>query len=171
MQNLSKLDRKLALAITIWLLCVILALGYFQLSGLQEFDPKRKLQRSGWLIEFKNLTESDNLSKATLALFVDPQCGCTKRSKTHIQQLEHLASSDLDVVVHSYNSTIKDVIPNTPAAVLIDAYGALVYAGPLSEGLACSASDGFVELVISNLLAGFNSELVISDAKGCYCSS
>ncbi|MEC8139464.1 MAG: DUF6436 domain-containing protein, partial [Pseudomonadota bacterium] len=31
------------------------------------------------------------------------------------------------------------------------------------------SQNGFVELVIANLRAGFNSQFINSDAEGCYC--
>nr|WP_267135577.1 DUF6436 domain-containing protein [Pseudoalteromonas sp. L21] len=64
---------------------------------------------------------------------------------------------------------LSSLIPAQPAAVLISDNQELAYAGPLSKGLACSSQNGFVELVIKNLRAGFNSQFVNSNAKGCYC--
>jgi hypothetical protein len=75
----------------------------------------------------------------------------------------------MKVVQVELTPKLKHVIPATPAAVIINKNGEFVYAGPLSEGLACAQGSGFVETAVTNLAAGFNSNLLITQTKGCYC--
>lgn len=87
-------------------------------------------------------------------------------------QLQALAQKhNLSVQRLVNDDALLTIVPNTPAAILLNKHGELVYAGPLSEGIACSTGSGFVELAINNLQAGFNSNLKLSQAKGCYCHS
>lgn len=172
MLSLSKSQYKLLAAIGLWLAFVIAALIYFQLSGLREFDPQWQLHQPHWLKRFKMESDWRPSDQARLMIIIDKECACTRRSENHIQQLNAYAlKQNISVAIIERDLASAKLVPNTPAAVLLDKQGELVYAGPLSAGLACSASDGFVELAINNLSAGFNSKLSISDTRGCYCVS
>ncbi|WP_394190048.1 DUF6436 domain-containing protein [Pseudoalteromonas atlantica] len=170
MQNSSKQNLKLYAIILIWFISVVTGLVYFQLSSISTFDPQQKLLENGWLDDFKTQTHWQNPGDATLTIVIDSECGCSKRSTEHVKQLASLADSyDVKVTVLDAAKMSKELLPNVPGAVLVDSTGELAYAGPLSEGIACSSSSGFVELVMNNLQAGFNSNLTVTQAQGCYC--
>jgi len=153
-----------------WVIFVIAMLAYFQLAAIKEFDPNQQLHQPQWLTEFKLQIDWQHTEHGKLIIIVDENCGCTLRANTHIAQLQTLAQKhNLSVERLANNDALLTVVPNTPAAVLLNEHGGLVYAGPLSEGIACSTGSGFVELAINNLQAGFNSNLKLSEAKGCYC--
>lgn len=152
------------------MLFVVAMLAYFQLSSIQEFDPNKQLHQSQWLAKFKLQTDWKISEQSRLTIIVDEDCGCTLRAEDHIQQLAALAGEENLLLQHlASNEMLSAVVPNTPAAVLLSKQGELVYAGPLSEGIACSTGSGFVEAAITNLQKGFNSQLKITDSKGCYC--
>lgn len=128
------------------------------------------MTQSKWSEQFKRNIKWLSSENPKLIIVIDGTCGCSKRAFSHIKQLQkYVARNSYDVQIINQSSTATHLLPNTPGAVLLDASGNLVYAGPLSQGLACSASTGFVELAIDNLAAGFNSNLVVTDSKGCYC--
>ena len=155
-----------------WVIFVIAMLAYFQLSAIKEFDPKRQLHQPQWLTEFKLQTDWQRTGQGRLIIVIDVNCGCTLRANAHITQLQALAQKhNLSVQRLVNDDALLTIVPNTPAAILLNKHGELVYAGPLSEGIACSTGSGFVELAINNLQAGFNSNLKLSQAKGCYCHS
>jgi hypothetical protein len=52
---------------------------------------------------------------------------------------------------------------------MVLAINLVFYLGYYSIGLACSESNGYVEAVLQNYAQGYNSNLIISDAKGYYC--
>lgn len=170
MQNSSEKNIKLYAIILIWFISVVAGLVYFQFSSISTFDPQQKLLKNGWLDDFKKQTQWQNPSDAILTIVIDSECGCSKRSADHVEQLTSLANTyDVKVKVLDAAKMSKELLPNRPGAVLVDSAGELAYAGPLSEGVACSSSNGFVELVMNNLQAGFNSRLTVTQAQGCYC--
>lgn len=156
--------------ISLWLMFVIAALAYFQLGQLKPFDENNMLNQVNWFSQFKSQLVWQKQDTAQLVIITKDNCGCTIQAKPHLFALQGFANNqDVDVQTFKLNNQLTSVIPATPAAVLIDKNGELVYAGPLSEGLACSQGSGFVEMAINNLKAGFNSSLLITDTKGCYC--
>ncbi|MDN3388128.1 DUF6436 domain-containing protein [Pseudoalteromonas sp. APC 3893] len=143
---------------------------YFQLASITTFDPQNEMTQSKWSEQFKRNIKWSPSENPKLIIVIDESCGCSKRAVSHMNQLQtHAVRNTYDVQIINQSLTATNLLPNTPGAVLLDASGELVYAGPLSQGLACSASSGFVELAIDNLVAGFNSNLVVTDSKGCYC--
>lgn len=170
MQNLSKSRYFTISLICIWLAFVVSALVYFQLGQLKPFDEGKMLKQQNWFSQFKNQVLWQNKDSAQLVIITQENCGCTIQAQPHLSALQRFATNQgVEVQNFVLNNELKSVVPATPAAVLIDKNGEFVYAGPLSEGLACSQGSGFVETVISNLQAGFNSSLLIADTKGCYC--
>ena len=156
-----------------WLGFVISGLVYFQAEQLKSFDSDKVLLQDGWFLSFKNqLGLNTQTHQASLILVLEQNCGCTKQANTHIIALKRFAEEKgFNIIQHPYSAKLKHVIPATPAAIIMDKHGEFVYAGPLSEGLACSQGSGFVETAINNLVAGFNSGLLVADTKGCYCKN
>lgn len=61
-------------------------------------------------------------------------------------------------------------LPSTPAVLLFDAGGNLVYAGPYHQDGVCNAGNSFIEPVLANLAASPAGEPVINTlAFGCFC--
>ncbi|WP_082653612.1 DUF6436 domain-containing protein [Pseudoalteromonas sp. H71] len=154
-----------------WLGFVISGLVYFQAEQSKPFDSDKVLLQDGWFLSFKNQPGLNTQThQASLILVLEQSCGCTKQAKSHITALKRVAEEKgFNIIQHPCSAKLKHVIPATPAAIIMDKHGEFVYAGPLSEGLACSQGSGFVETAINNLVAGFNSGLLVADTKGCYC--
>jgi hypothetical protein len=170
LQNSNKSNKVVIAVVTAWLFIVVTGLVYFQLGQLQPFDSSKMLMQKNWFNDFKQQLAWENKEVASLVLVTENSCGCSKQAKSHISTLKTFAElKGMDIVQISLTEQLKHVVPATPAAVIIDKHGQFVYAGPLSEGIACSQGSGFVETVITNLMAGFNSQLLIADTKGCYC--
>ncbi len=170
MQNLVNKRYFTFALIGVWLIFVVSGLVYFQLGQLKPFDENKMLEQKNWFSKFKHQVTWQGNDNAQLVIITEDSCGCTIQAQPHLFALQKYAQQQgIGVQTLALNTQLKSVVPATPAAVLIDKNGEFVYAGPLSEGLACSQGSGFVETVISNLQAGFNSSLLIADTKGCYC--
>ncbi|WP_420839699.1 DUF6436 domain-containing protein [Colwellia maritima] len=52
---------------------------------------------------------------------------------------------------------------------MVLAINLVFYLGSYSIGLSCSVLNGYVCSVLQNYAQGYNSNLIISDAKGYYC--
>ncbi len=62
-----------------------------------------------------------------------------------------------------------DWLDSTPAALIYDSAGKLVYFGPYSSAAWCGASGGLVERVLDRLLAGQAPRLQPFYSSGCFC--
>ncbi|WP_273049839.1 DUF6436 domain-containing protein [Pseudoalteromonas sp.] len=170
MQSSNRPNYLIITVIVTWLFFVIAGFIYFQVGQLKAFDSTKMLIKNSWFHNFKQQLIWKNKEVASLILVTEQNCGCFKQAKSHISSLTTLAKTKgLDVVQLQLTQELKAVVPATPAAIIIDKNGDFVYVGPLSEGLACAQGSGFVEAVINNLVAGYNSKLLITDTKGCYC--
>jgi hypothetical protein len=77
---------------------------------------------------------------------------------TGIQQVELRGGSDLAW------------LESTPAALVFDAAGRLVYFGPYSDSARCGESGGLVERVLDRLLGGQTPRPQPFYGGGCFCS-
>ena len=157
-------------ATLVWVASVVLALVFAYSQQASTFDPDKKLAAANWLPTFQQSMELGINNVDTLYIIDENTCVCSARSQPHISSLSSYASEQgIKVVKLKPTPAVAAILPAQPAAVLVSENQQLVYAGPLSKGLACSSQNGFVELVIANLRAGFNSQFINSDAEGCYC--
>ncbi|WP_105173592.1 DUF6436 domain-containing protein [Pseudoalteromonas gelatinilytica] len=157
-------------ATLVWVASVVLALVFAYSQQASTFDPDKKLAAANWLPTFQQSMELGINNIDTLYIIDENTCVCSARSQPHISSLSsYAAEQGVEVIKLKPKSAVAAILPAQPAAVLVSENQQLVYAGPLSKGLACSSQNGFVELVIANLRAGFNSQFINSDAEGCYC--
>ncbi|WP_413699741.1 DUF6436 domain-containing protein [Psychromonas sp. KJ10-10] len=63
-----------------------------------------------------------------------------------------------------------NIIPSTPSVAIISNMGEVIYYGPYGQGIACSQTAGYAQTMLKNYLKGYIGNVVIKDAKGCYCS-
>lgn len=62
-----------------------------------------------------------------------------------------------------------DWLQSTPAALVYDSAGRLVYFGPYSSAAWCGASGGLVERILDRLLVGQTPRLQPFYSSGCFC--
>lgn len=173
MPDSNSVITKLQLGILIvWLSFTIAAFSYFIDGKLVDFDSSQKLKNiehtdiSNYLSHY--ITHNNNDNMQTILHFSTPECDCQQFSEKHIIDINNLASS------HGFNIkniSIKQdkVIPATPSIALIDSAGSVIYFGPYGQGIACSQTSGYAQTMLNNYVKGFKANIVIKDAKGCYC--
>ncbi|MBQ4799159.1 hypothetical protein J8L73_08445 [Pseudoalteromonas sp. MMG006] len=172
MLNLNRSNLTTYLVIAVWFISVVVGLVYFQVAQLSDFDRNKLLNEPNWFNNFKQQVKYEESKSASLVIVTDPNCGCTIQAKPHLKQLtEFSKQKGVSLILLEQSPSLKTVIPSTPAAVVLNKEGEFVYAGPLSEGLGCAQGSGFVETVITNLMAGFNNQLLLNNTKGCYCTT
>ena len=161
----------------VWLTSVVVAAVYFIRLRLVPFDPDKKLQAVESNLIIEQIQQFDSLANVelsnTIIHFTSNDCHCTQFSEAHKKAINKSAGADgFNIVnVHLDSKTANSIIPSTPSVLLVDKLGELLYFGPYSQGLACSKSNGFIEIVLSNYKKGFNSQLVMNDTEGCYCNT
>lgn len=153
-----------------WLSITVLGFIYLVNQKLVEFDPN---------LEFSQLTAVDIVQQLpskvrqanTIFHLIDESCACSVLGQSHRENINAQAKIDgFDIVKLSVSqSHIAPLIPSTPAILIIDDQQQLLYAGPYSTGLDCSADDSLIDTVLANYRLGFSSPTIISDASGCYC--
>lgn len=175
MRVLNNVITRLQLGILIlWISFTIAAFGYFIKDKLVTFDATNKLENidykeiSNYLTPYllKGIEQSEN--KQTILHFSSPNCDCQKYSEEHIQDINKLADIN-DFNVKSIVINEDHIIPSTPSIAVIDKTGSVIYFGPYGQGLACSQTSGYAQTVLNNHLQGYSANIVIKDAKGCYC--
>lgn len=174
MQASSNIKRYHYFIFSAWLVFTVIVGASFIKSRLNEFDPNEQLLNldSEKLIkEIRLLPQLKTLDfENVLIHFTSESCNCTKYSKNHKKDITTRAIADgFRVINVQLPATTKTIIPSTPSILIAASPKDLLYFGPYSAGLACSASNGFVELALNNYTNGFVSDLIINDVTGCYC--
>ncbi|TWX57706.1 DUF6436 domain-containing protein [Colwellia hornerae] len=159
--------------LTVWIAFTLSAFGYLIKDRLVDFDESNKLagieyqQLSGYLLPYAKPV--NRLGQNTLLHFSTPSCECQQYSEKHIENLNKLAGANnfviKNVVINEHN-----IIPSTPSVALIDESGDVVYFVPYGQGLACSQTAGYAQTMLNNYLKGYTANIVVKEAKGCYCN-
>lgn len=130
--------------------------------------------------------------------FWDPDCLCSRFNNSHVRSLiddfgnrgvkflivlsstseqrERVWQKGRELfpsatLISSRTLALTTSIPASPSTAIIDSQGRLAYFGPYSLGGLClSSDDGFVETILSTLLAGGQSELNTISGFGCFCA-
>jgi len=159
----------------LWLCLTLVAAIYFISNRLTLFDPKMNLlgRNSSAVItaarELEGLKDV-NLSN-TIIHFTSDNCSCTQYSKEHKTEIDKKAKrAGFNIININLPADLLTIIPSTPSILIVNAMEELLYFGPYSVGLACSQSNGYVEVVLQNYAQGYNSDLLISEVTGCYCN-
>jgi len=158
----------------VWLVLTIVAAIYFIQGRLADFDPEQRLTGVDPISLMQSLSEIDQLKgrdlSDTIVHFTSKNCSCTQYSDNHKGEINQRAGVEgfkvINVVV---SEKLAALVPSTPAILITNQQQKLLYFGPYSAGLACSASNGYVETVLGNYAKGYSSSLVINDTNGCYC--
>lgn len=173
-QKNNKVRRYQYIVFVVWLAFIILAAKYFVYDRLVDFDPHNKLSGSpNTIISQINaeLSLNNKPLKNTIIHFTSDNCACSSYSTDHKNIINRQATDhNFSVMNVELTKQQNSIIPSTPAILILDDKGELVYLGPYAEGLDCSVSNSIVDVVLKNYSRGFNSNLVINNAKGCYCN-
>lgn len=151
----------------------VLSAGYFINQRLADFDPKEQLKgvsNQAFLSQLQTLPELQRLQgQATIVHFTSEDCACTQFSEAHKADINTLANT-LGFNILKIKVDSDTPIPATPSVAIISETAQLLYYGPYSTGLACSESNGYVELVLDNYAKGFPAKLMVTETEGCYCA-
>ncbi|WP_421970504.1 DUF6436 domain-containing protein [Pseudoalteromonas sp. SSDWG2] len=134
-----------------------------------EFDPENQLQSPQWLTLAREVNNTPH-SGPSLVIISDASCQCAKVSEAHqTKVVKDALQAGIEVTQLQLTDGHREWLPAVPAAILFNNQNDVIYAGPLSVGLACAAKDGIIDTVIANYTRGYHSELLVSNAMGCYC--
>ncbi|MBN7821281.1 DUF6436 domain-containing protein [Bowmanella yangjiangensis] len=152
--------------IGIWLLYM---LGAFFLMGdrhLRWFDPEQKLTAQQSALQAYIADLPDN----TVIEFVEPGCYCNPFSSEHREELRHdFAKQGKTLRVVTPGDEERAWLPSAPAVLVVGENKQIVYLGPYSAGLYCSANNSFVVAAVNNYQRAGLATGILDDAQGCYC--
>lgn len=159
----------------IWLVFTMLAAIYFISGRLVDFDPEHKLSGKTSALVMQELREIGQLKNVnlsdTIIHFTSPNCSCSQYSEEHKRAINKQAEHEgFNVINVNLPANLSTIIPSTPSIMIVSDTQDLIYLGPYSIGLACTESNGYVETVMNNYIKGYRSDLILSDAAGCYCN-
>ncbi|MBL4630954.1 MAG: hypothetical protein JKY14_07275 [Paraglaciecola sp.] len=168
----SKIKNHHLIIVVVWISFTVLAFAYFAQERLVIFDVNNKLQGVDHLQlahYFQDYSSSESRGLGNKVIhFSKPNCACQKFSQKHILDLNQIAENNqfsvVNVVVEQHA-----IIPATPSVAILDESGDVIYYGPYGQGLGCSETSGFAQTMLNNFLHGFSANVIISEAKGCYC--
>ena len=63
----------------------------------------------------------------------------------------------------------KQFLPSTPAIIIYNDSGDLLYLGPYSTGYLCMPGNGLVEELIPRMDENTGEQVIMSLTNGCYC--
>mgnify|MGYP005987708897 CR=1 FL=1 len=158
----------------VWLIFVVIAAKYFLYDSLSLFDPENRLNgdSAGIVNKIKSdLVLENKLSKKTIIHFTSQDCACAVYSEDHKKATnQYSIENGFEIRNIELSDKQRQIIPSTPAVLVLDEYGELIYLGPYAKGLECSAGSSIVDIVLKNYVKGFNANLIMNNAKGCYCN-
>tara|TARA_R110001583_G_scaffold10698_7_gene49170 strand:+ start:22251 stop:22751 length:501 start_codon:yes stop_codon:yes gene_type:complete len=156
--------------LALWLSFTVLAFSYFINDKLKDFDADNKLANITALSlapQIRSFLSSDSAENSIIHLS-KKNCGCQATSEVHIQEINNIALVNhfnvINVVLEEH-----DTLPSTPSIAIINNAGEVIYYGPYGQGIACSQTAGYAQTVLKNYLKGYMSNIIIKEAKGCYC--
>lgn len=156
----------------VWLSLTIAAFAYFINDRLVSFNFDDKLtgiqhQQLATALQPYTAAFADNKTNTVLH-FSQPNCKCQQYSRGHIEDINKIAKENKFNVA---NITLTEhlFLPATPSIAILNNLGKVIYFGPYGEGLACSQTSGYAQTILNNFIKGYEANLIIKDAKGCYC--
>jgi len=185
--------------VVLWLVATAYAFWWFALRDIKPFEAstsprigmfdasQRTLAAEVW---FKSAIAGSNsqTTVATVIHITQPSCSCNRFNKPHFTSIvekyaskgiafrafAHPAAPPLSAdVIEIKKATLRgalDWVTSTPAALVFDAGGHLIYFGPYSFGAMCGTVGGPVEEVLDSVLAKQSVAPPPTQAVGCYCT-
>lgn len=187
------------LAVLAWLACTAYAIWYFELRDQRPFenahtalfDPSARAESAeSWLRRHAGAAASGVApAKATVVHVFNAGCPCNRFTDQHLAEiLARYRAAGVRFIAASVSETdatadgLRPVdraiqseltwIDSTPAALVYDAAGKLMYYGPYSDSAECGSSGGGrVERVLDRVLLGQTQSPQKFYGGGCFCTA
>jgi hypothetical protein len=158
----------------VWLLIIGFAFWQYQFSRISSLED--------YWVSFSGESFADTKlvpknGEALIVHIVDPNCPCSRFTKSHIEELELKYANNAEFINitnipadDSRRETLMGLmIPASPAVAIWDGSGHLAYFGPYSGGRFCGSGLDFVSMTLSSLKAMLNLRWINQEAVGCFC--
>jgi hypothetical protein len=174
------------LVVGAWMSGVLVAFWFFELRsqgpsqnavfGLAAGDPHVQGIESWFKLNIRNSGAVAPRAQATLVHFYQAGCACNRDIEPRLAKIEErYRARGVNVVrverTARMGADTLDWINATPAALVFNGAGKLVYFGPYSDAGWCGASGDLAEKALDHSLLGTSQPLRKISARGCLCSS
>ena len=144
----------------------------FARAILSSFNPDaRTYSAEAWFrIRFAASPVGEQRAAATVIHVYRENCACNRFTSPHLAQIVaryHPRGVKFATVPAASAPAWIDA---TPAALVFDARGKLLYFGPYSDAARCGSTSGFVERVLDWTLTGRDVQPQPILASGCFCT-
>jgi Domain of unknown function (DUF6436) len=166
----------------VWLAGMVFAFWAFELKHQRSFESARTVlfdsgSRARSAEVWFSAAVAPQLAKtaghvATVVHVYAGECPCNRFTNPHLARIvagyQHRGVNFVRVARGSIDLAW---IEATPAALVFDAAGKLVYFGPYSDSARCGESGGLVEKVLDRVLGGQTPRPQPFYGGGCFCNS
>jgi len=171
------------LVVGAWLASAGVSFWFFELHPLRPFDTaaldaadtaRIAREAEDWLRTVPAEGSAGAPYPATVVHVYQPGCDCNRYTDPHAERIQadyaplgvrflRVDRTKLAAAAHAHS------IAATPAALVFDATGHLVYFGPYSDAAWCGASGGLVERALDRTLHGAQPAFMHVNVRGCFC--
>lgn len=165
-----------------WLICAAYGFWYFELKDQRAFESanavlfdasERTAAAEQWLRDQRPAPLSRSPSGgATVVHVYSEGCACNRFTGPHLAEIRARYGEKGVRFIATPAHMLKDElswIDATPAALVYDRAGKLIYFGPFSDAARCSPSAGLVERVLDRALRGETQHPQRFFGGGCFC--
>jgi hypothetical protein len=161
----------------LWLATTAAAFWFFELrfqrtftsSGVTLFESDAHLQEAAdWMRKLVAAGAGEAGSIATVVHVARAECPCNRFTEPHLAQIA-ATYRERGVGFVRASGPMPAWIESTPAALVFDGSGRLVYFGPYSDSAWCGVSGGQVERALDDVLKGGTPRPQRLFAQGCFC--
>src|SRR5262245_59500456 len=167
------------LVVAVWLGCTGYAFWFFQVRYQREFEVPavsffdadgHSREAEAWFRTLDPVASTGTAAHpvATVVNVSREGCACNRFTDSHVQQMTaQYRGRGVSFVRAPAN--LPAWIRSTPAALVFDRDGRLIYFGPYSDTAFCGASGGRVERTLDQVLKGNTPRPQRAYARGCFC--
>jgi len=161
-----------------WAALLLMAILLYGDRQLSEFDPQGTLIHHstdpGFDSKVTHIMQNYGVEASTLVHIVSERnCYCDTLAAPHqIQLLNKLGNPDYSTTTIALEQLpeLAEILPSTPALIIIDSDYRLRYLGPYATGYGCFTGKDLVDEISQyattpNYIGG----VIKSDAEGCFC--
>ena len=109
-------------------------------------------------------------TRATVVHVSRGDCACNRFTEPHFDRIAK-TYRDRGVQFVRASAPLPAWVDATPAALVFDGHGRLVFFGPYSDSAMCGVSGGLVERTLDQVLKGTTPRPQRMFTRGCYCGS
>lgn len=165
----------LTIGVIIWGALIVFLLYDLATDRLVVFDESQSIMAEFVTVEQYldevtsafGLEENDRLKVLRVT---DSHCACNFASSLHWEQLQnqYVHVDYIEIDIQALDAQLLRLVPSTPMAIVANAQGTVLYAGPFSDANYCNAENSLIEAYLKESLKQRYSPL---ETQGCYCKA